>query len=133
MRGCRRAFWWAVLPQNFDVSARLGESPFFVIEADEYDTAFFDKRSKLVHYPARTVIINNIEHDHADIFPDLEAILQQFHQFIRIIPGEGRLFVPANDKTLEILLAKGCWTATDTIGEGGHWSAVVQNVGWQRV
>ena len=111
------------VPQNFGISARLGESPFFIIEADEYDTAFFDKRSKLVHYPAQTVIINNIEHDHADIFHDLDAILQQFHGFLRITPSQGRVFVPSRDEAVERLLAKGCWTPTETIGDGGHWCA----------
>ena len=114
------------VPQNFGISARLGESPFFVIEADEYDTAFFDKRSKLVHYPARTVIINNIEHDHTDIFHNLDAILQQFHGFLRITPGQGLVLVPDRDETVERLLAKGCWTPTETIGNGGTWRAETQ-------
>lgn len=111
------------VPRNFGISARLGNSPFFVIEADEYDTAFFDKRSKLVHYPARTVVINNIEHDHVDIFCDIEAILQQFHAFLRITPSQGLVLIPHQDNVLETLLAKGCWTPTQTIGPGADWSA----------
>ncbi len=78
------------VPLNFATSARIGETPFFVIEADEYDTAFFDKRSKFVHYHPRTVILNNLEYDHADIFPDLAAIQRQFHHLMRIVPSTGR-------------------------------------------
>ena len=82
------------VPSNFDISARLGEAPFFVVEADEYDTAFFDKRSKFVHYRPRTVILNNLEFDHADIFPDLAAIQRQFHHLVRIVPGNGLIIAP---------------------------------------
>ena len=111
------------VPRNFGISARLGELPFFVIEADEYDTAFFDKRSKLVHYRSQTVVINNIEHDHADIFPDIDAILQQFHAFLRITPSQGLILAPHKDPVVETLLAKGCWTPTQTIGQHGDWRA----------
>ncbi|MDP5189066.1 UDP-N-acetylmuramate:L-alanyl-gamma-D-glutamyl-meso-diaminopimelate ligase, partial [Rheinheimera baltica] len=87
--GLKPGFLIGGIPQNFDCSARLGESPFFVIEADEYDTAFFDKRSKFVHYRPRTLVINNLEYDHADIFPDLAAIQRQFHHLLRMVPANG--------------------------------------------
>ncbi|ACE82879.1 UDP-N-acetylmuramate:L-alanyl-gamma-D-glutamyl-meso-diaminopimelate ligase [Cellvibrio japonicus] len=95
---------------NFPTSARLGETPFFVVEADEYDSAFFDKRSKFVHYNARTVILNNLEFDHADIFPDLAAIQRQFHHLVRTIPNNGLVISPAADKALADVLTMGCWT-----------------------
>src|SRR3984893_10357703 len=98
------------VPANFDTSARLGSDPFFVIEADEYDTAFFDKRAKFVHYRPRTVILNNLEHDHADIYPDVESIQRQFHHLVRIVPGSGRIVWNASDARLEQTLAMGCWT-----------------------
>lgn len=96
--------------KNFPTSARLGSTPFFVVEADEYDSAFFDKRSKFVHYNARTVILNNLEFDHADIFPDLAAIQKQFHHLVRTIPRNGLLISPVNDKALAEVIAQGCWT-----------------------
>ncbi len=96
--------------KNFPVSARLGESDFFVVEADEYDSAFFDKRSKFVHYRPRTLIMNNLEYDHADIFPDLAAIQKQFHHLIRTVPSSGLLLVPYNDWALSQVLDQGCWT-----------------------
>jgi UDP-N-acetylmuramate: L-alanyl-gamma-D-glutamyl-meso-diaminopimelate ligase len=98
------------VPANFDTSARLGGEPFFVIEADEYDTAFFDKRAKFVHYRPRTVILNNLEYDHADIYPDVESIQRQFHHLVRIVPGTGRIIWNASDARLEKTLAMGCWT-----------------------
>ena len=98
------------VPANFDTSARLGSEPFFVIEADEYDTAFFDKRAKFVHYRPRTAILNNLEYDHADIYPDVESIQRQFHHLVRIVPGSGRIIWNASDKRLEQTLAMGCWT-----------------------
>jgi UDP-N-acetylmuramate: L-alanyl-gamma-D-glutamyl-meso-diaminopimelate ligase len=98
------------VPANFDASARLGSEPFFVIEADEYDTAFFDKRAKFVHYRPRTVILNNLEYDHADIYPDVESIQRQFHHLVRIVPGSGRIVWNASDARLEQTLAMGCWT-----------------------
>jgi len=98
------------VPANFDTSARLGGDPFFVIEADEYDTAFFDKRAKFVHYRPRTAILNNLEYDHADIYPDVESIQRQFHHLVRIVPGSGRIVWNASDKRLEQTLAMGCWT-----------------------
>jgi UDP-N-acetylmuramate: L-alanyl-gamma-D-glutamyl-meso-diaminopimelate ligase len=98
------------VPANFDTSARLGGDPFFVIEADEYDTAFFDKRAKFVHYRPRTAILNNLEYDHADIYPDVESIQRQFHHLVRIVPGSGRIVWNASDARLEQTLAMGCWT-----------------------
>ncbi len=117
------------VPANFGVSARLGgaasdsRSP-FVIEADEYDTAFFDKRSKFLHYRPEVAILNNLEYDHADIFPDLAAIQRQFHHFVRIVPGNGRLIVNAEDRHLAEVLQMGCWTPVETFGiEVGDWRA----------
>ena len=112
------------VPKNFDVSARLGETPFFVIEADEYDTAFFDKRSKFVHYKPRTAVLNNLEFDHADIFDNLAAIQRQFHHLVRIVPSEGRVIVPKADENLSEVLEMGCWTPVETVGEqGANWLA----------
>ncbi|WP_425048650.1 Mur ligase family protein, partial [Pseudomonas aeruginosa] len=101
-------------------SARLGGTPFFVVEADEYDSAFFDKRSKFVHYRPRTAILNNLEFDHADIFPDLAAIERQFHHLVRTVPGEGLIIRPSAEKALERVLGMGCWTPVQTTGEGGQ-------------
>ena len=98
------------VPANFNTSARLGSEPFFVIEADEYDTAFFDKRAKFVHYRPRTAILNNLEYDHADIYPDVESIQRQFHHLVRIVPGSGRIVWNASDTRLEQTLGLGCWT-----------------------
>ena len=112
------------VPGNFGVSARLGQGKPFVIEADEYDTAFFDKRSKFVHYRPRIAILNNLEYDHADIFPDVAAIQRQFHHLVRTVPGNGRLIVNAHDKHLSEVLAMGCWTPVETFGIGtGDWQA----------
>jgi UDP-N-acetylmuramate: L-alanyl-gamma-D-glutamyl-meso-diaminopimelate ligase len=115
--GLKPGFLIGGVPANFGVSARLGESPFFVVEADEYDTAFFDKRSKFVHYHPRTVILNNLEFDHADIFENLDAIKKQFHHLVRIVPGEGLLVVNGEDKNLADVLQKGCWTPIETFAE----------------
>jgi UDP-N-acetylmuramate: L-alanyl-gamma-D-glutamyl-meso-diaminopimelate ligase len=101
------------VPANFDATARLGDGPFFVIEADEYDTAFFDKRSKFVHLHARTLLINNIEYDHADIFPDIAAIQRQFHQLVRIVPGAGLIVWNAADRNVREMLQMGCWTTRE--------------------
>ncbi|MCE9685613.1 UDP-N-acetylmuramate:L-alanyl-gamma-D-glutamyl-meso-diaminopimelate ligase [Shewanella sp. AS16] len=98
------------VPQNFGVSARLGNSPFFVVEADEYDSAFFDKRSKFVHYQPRTLVINNLEFDHADIFADLAAIQRQFNHVIRTVPGEGKVIWPADAQAVREVLDMGCWS-----------------------
>jgi UDP-N-acetylmuramate: L-alanyl-gamma-D-glutamyl-meso-diaminopimelate ligase len=107
------------VPGNFGVSARLGKSDFFVVEADEYDTAFFDKRSKFVHYRPRTLCLNNLEFDHADIFADLEAIKTQFHHLLRTVPGEGLVIHRHADAALDDVLARGCWSQTSSFGSGG--------------
>ncbi len=111
------------IPQNFGLSARAGETPFFVVEADEYDTAFFDKRSKFVHYRPRTLILNNLEFDHADIFEDLAAIQRQFHHLVRTVPGQGLILSPQHDANLDAVLAQGCWTPLEMIGGDNGWSA----------
>ncbi|MFT5588404.1 MAG: UDP-N-acetylmuramate: L-alanyl-gamma-D-glutamyl-meso-diaminopimelate ligase [Bradyrhizobium sp.] len=118
------------VPLNFGISARLagdgGESAFFVIEADEYDTAFFDKRSKFVHYRARTVVLNNLEYDHADIFPDLGAIETQFHHLVRTVPRIGRLVVNQRETALHTVIARGCWSEIEWFG-----GSVDSATGWQ--
>jgi UDP-N-acetylmuramate: L-alanyl-gamma-D-glutamyl-meso-diaminopimelate ligase len=115
------------VPGNFAVSARLGSSPFFVIEADEYDTAFFDKRAKFVHYQPRTLVLNNLEFDHADIYQDLEAIKRQFSHLLRIVPGNGLIVHNAADANLDDVIARGCWTPREGFAQGGavsgRWSA----------
>jgi len=121
------------VPLNFGISARLSgsteDSPFFVIEADEYDTAFFDKRSKFVHYHAKTVVLNNLEYDHADIFPDLAAIEAQFHHLVRTVPGIGRVLVNAREPALARVMARGCWSQTEAFGvEAGAGAG--SNQGW---
>ncbi len=124
--GLNPGFLIGGVPRNFDISARLGEPPCFVIEADEYDTAFFDKRSKFVHYRPHTLILNNLEFDHADIFADLAAIQTQFHHLVRIVPGSGRILLPAGEAALEAVLERGCWTPVERmrVGESAEdWSA----------
>ena len=111
--GLKPGFLIGGVPLNFGLSARLGDGRFFIVEADEYDTAFFDKRSKFVHYRPRTTILNNLEFDHADIFPDLAAIQRQFHHLIRSIPGNGLIIAPETDKTLAEVLQMGCWTPVE--------------------
>ena len=120
------------IPQNFGISARLPQapkadpasrSPFFVIEADEYDTAFFDKRSKFVHYRPRTAILNNLEYDHADIFPNLAAIQTQFHHLVRTIPGNGLIVCNGREESLQTVLAQGCWTLVESFGSAEGWQA----------
>lgn len=111
------------VPLDFGVSARLGSAPFFVVEADEYDTAFFDKRSKFVHYRPRTLILNNLEFDHADIFDDLAQIQRQFHHLIRTVPGTGLIVHPAATPAVDSVISMGCWTPRETFGEGGAWTA----------
>ena len=108
--GLEPGFLIGGVPANFQTSARLGAAPFFVIEADEYDTAFFDKRAKFVHYRPRTLILNNLEYDHADIYPDVAAIERQFHHLVRTVPGSGRILWNAMDSRLQETLAMGCWT-----------------------
>ncbi len=111
------------VPIGFPVSARLGEGEHFVIEADEYDTAFFDKRSKFVHYRPRTAVLNNLEYDHADIFPDLAAIETQFHHLVRTVPRNGLIVRPADSEALDRVIARGLWSALETTGPGGQWQA----------
>jgi len=111
------------VPNDFPVSARLTSSPFFVIEADEYDTAFFDKRSKFVHYRPRTAILNNIEFDHADIFDDLAAIERQFHHFVRTVPKSGRVVANGLEQSVKRVLTMGCWTPVEAFGIAEGWQA----------
>lgn len=108
--GMNPGFLIGGVPENFGISARLGDSPFFVVEADEYDTAFFDKRSKFVHYHPRTLVINNLEYDHADIFPDLDAIKTQFHHLMRMVPGEGLVVTNGEESNVQDVIDRGCWT-----------------------
>ncbi|NNF40782.1 MAG: UDP-N-acetylmuramate:L-alanyl-gamma-D-glutamyl-meso-diaminopimelate ligase, partial [Woeseiaceae bacterium] len=120
---------------NFGESARFGDSKFFVVEADEYDTAFFDKRAKFVHYRPQTLVLNNLEYDHADIYSDLDAILWQFHQLLRTVPGGGRIIRNAADENLGRLLEMGCWTPVETFTAGGgdaDWSAEFSGQGERR-
>ncbi|MDE2118267.1 MAG: UDP-N-acetylmuramate:L-alanyl-gamma-D-glutamyl-meso-diaminopimelate ligase [Betaproteobacteria bacterium] len=115
------------VPQNFGISARLTESLFFVIEADEYDTAFFDKRSKFVHYRPRTAILNNLEFDHADIFTDLAAIETQFHHLVRTVPGNGLIVCNGREESLRRVLKRGCWTPVELFGCGQGWGIDTDN------
>jgi UDP-N-acetylmuramate: L-alanyl-gamma-D-glutamyl-meso-diaminopimelate ligase len=105
------------VPKNFERSARIGSEPFFVVEADEYDTSYFDRRSKFVHYRPRTLVINNLEFDHADIFPDLAAIQAQFHQLMRTVPGGGLVIAPADSEGVNEMLDHGCWTPIERVGQ----------------
>ena len=116
------------IPENFDGGARLGSGEYFVLEGDEYDTAFFDKRSKFLHYHARTLILNNLEYDHADIFPDLDAIKLQFSHLLRTVPANGNIIANADEPNLADVLAQGCWTPVTLFAEQGHSSAEWQ---WQ--
>lgn len=115
--GLNPGFLIGGVPENFGVSARNGNLPFFVVEADEYDTAFFDKRSKFVHYRPRTAILNNLEFDHADIFDDLDAIKKQFHHLIRTVPGNGLIIYPQADNNLQDVLDMGCWSQTEVFSD----------------
>lgn len=113
------------VPKNFGTSARLGSSGFFVVEADEYDSAFFDKRSKFIHYHPRTLVINNLEYDHADIFPDINAIQTQFHHLVRTVPGDGLIIYPQQSDTIKNVITRGCWSSQQTLG--GDWQLQPQN------
>jgi UDP-N-acetylmuramate: L-alanyl-gamma-D-glutamyl-meso-diaminopimelate ligase len=119
--GLNPGFLIGGVPSNFNVSARLTDSPFFVVEADEYDTAFFDKRSKFVHYRPRTAILNNLEYDHADIFPDVEAIETQFHHLVRTIPANGLIVANGSDAGVARALGRGVWTSIEYFGPGQLW------------
>jgi UDP-N-acetylmuramate: L-alanyl-gamma-D-glutamyl-meso-diaminopimelate ligase len=124
------------VPADFDETARYGASEFFVVEADEYDTAFFDKRAKFVHYRPKTLILGNLEFDHADIYKDLDAILWQFHQLMRTVPGNGRIIVNAADTNLAALLEMGCWSSTETFGieaSDVDWTARFLDTGERRI
>jgi UDP-N-acetylmuramate: L-alanyl-gamma-D-glutamyl-meso-diaminopimelate ligase len=122
--GLKPGFLIGGVPANFDESACFGETKFFVVEADEYDTAFFDKRAKFVHYRPRTVVLNNLEFDHADIYKDVEAIMWQFHQLLRTVPGNGTLIVNAADRNLRAVIERGCWTPVETFGlDDAQWRA----------
>lgn len=126
--GLQPGFLIGGIANNFATSARLTDSAFFVIEADEYDSAFFDKRSKFVHYHPRTLILNNLEFDHADIFADLGAIQTQFHHLIRTVPSEGRILCNALETNLETTLKKGCWTPVEYFGgDDSYWRAETLN------
>lgn len=127
--GLKPGFLIGGVPENFGLSARLGESPFFVVEADEYDTAFFDKRSKFVHYHPRTTILNNLEYDHADIFPDLAAIKTQFHHLMRMIPGNGLVVVNGDEKALDDVLEMGAWTPVEPFSSSSKQQGNKQ-LGW---
>ncbi len=120
------------VPVNFNISARLGRSKYFVVEADEYDTAFFDKRAKFVHYRPRTLVITNIEYDHADIYPDLDSILWQFHQLVRTVPSCGLITMNGQDPNIDDLLARGAWTPVETFSSddtAATWSASYDLIG----
>ncbi|OUL71743.1 UDP-N-acetylmuramate:L-alanyl-gamma-D-glutamyl-meso-diaminopimelate ligase [Paraburkholderia hospita] len=122
--GMNPGFLIGGVPLNFGVSARLTDSSFFVIEADEYDTAFFDKRSKFVHYRPRTAVLNNLEFDHADIFADLAAIETQFHHLVRTVPGIGRVVSNGREAALDRVLTRGCWSEVERFGVDGGWQAL---------
>ncbi|MDX1516106.1 MAG: UDP-N-acetylmuramate:L-alanyl-gamma-D-glutamyl-meso-diaminopimelate ligase [Woeseiaceae bacterium] len=123
------------VPANFGVSARFGSSPYFVVEADEYDTAFFDKRAKFVHYRPNTLVLNNLEFDHADIYRDLEAIQWQFHQLLRIVPGGGRIVMNGADANLDAVIAMGCWTPLERFGLAGDdsWSGAFADAAERKI
>ena len=125
--GLNPGFLIGGVPENFGISARLTDSPFFVIEADEYDTAFFDKRSKFVHYHPRTAILNNLEFDHADIFADLAAIETQFHHLVRTVPGNGLIVSNGREASLERVLQRGCWTPVERFGGDDGWQIDAEN------
>ena len=130
--GLEPGFLIGGVPRDFSISARLGRSRYFVVEADEYDTAFFDKRAKFVHYRPRTLAITNIEYDHADIYPNLDAILWQFHQLLRTVPSEGLIAVNAGSEAIARLLEMGVWTPVESFStevESADWSAEYDLIG----
>ena len=132
--GLEPGFLIGGVPGNFDVTARAGGGQFFVVEADEYDTAFFDKRAKFVHYRPRTLVLNNLEFDHADIYADMDAILWQVHQLLRTVPGGGRIIANGADAEIERALAMGCWTPVERFGlDANHdWRAEFDDAGQRR-
>ena len=119
--GLQPGFLIGGVPENFSLSARLTDASFFVIEADEYDTAFFDKRSKFVHYRPRTAILNNLEYDHADIFPDLASIETQFHHLVRSVPENGLIVANGIEASIARVLERGCWSPVERIGDASGW------------
>lgn len=119
--GLKPGFLIGGIVQNFGVSAKVGETPFFVIEADEYDTAFFDKRSKFIHYHPRTLVMNNLEFDHADIFDDLAAIERQFHHLVRTVPATGLIIYPVDNSALQRVIGQGCWSDQALLNHAGGW------------
>jgi len=123
------------VPANFEVSASFGDSEYFVVEADEYDTAFFDKRAKFVHYRPQTLIINNLEFDHADIYADLDAILWQFHQLMRMVPGNGRVIINGDDANVSKVIEQGCWTPVERFScqDEADWNARFTDSGERRI
>lgn len=123
------------IPTNFGMSASFGDSKYFVVEADEYDTAFFDKRAKFVHYGPRTLVLNNLEFDHADIYKDMDAIRWQFHQLLRTVPGSGRIIMNASDENLGDLIEMGCWTPVESFGTSGkaEWAAKFMDAAERRI
>ena len=130
--GLQPGFLIGGVPVNFGISARLGGSKYFVVEADEYDTAFFDKRAKFVHYRPRTLIVGNIEYDHADIYADVEAIIWQFHQLLRTVPGNGLIVANGNDSNIDRLLARGVWTPLATFSatdRAARWFGAYDSIG----
>jgi len=133
--GLEPGFLIGGIPVNFDVSARFGESKFFVVEADEYDTAFFDKRAKFVHYRPQTLVINNLEFDHADIYTDLDAILWQFHQLMRTVPGKGKVIINGDDKNVARIIEQGCWSSVERFSttQDAEWSAQFSDKGERRL
>ena len=133
--GLEPGFLIGGIPVNFDVSARFGESKLFVVEADEYDTAFFDKRAKFVHYRPQTLVINNLEFDHADIYTDLDAILWQFHQLMRTVPGNGKVIINGDDKNVARIIEQGCWSSVERFSttQDAEWSAHFSDKGERRL
>ncbi len=115
------------VPANFGLTARLGDTPFFVVEADEYDSAFFDKRSKFVHYHPRTLVINNLEFDHADIFDNLTAIQKQFHHQVRTVPANGLIIYPDHEAAINEVIAMGCWSEQQKVGDNSDWQVTLTN------
>ncbi|MDX8395444.1 MAG: Mur ligase family protein, partial [Mariprofundaceae bacterium] len=126
--GLSPGFMIGGIPEDFGTGSRLGDGDGFVLEGDEYDTAFFDKRSKFLHYQSRTLILNNLEFDHADIFADLEAIKIQFHHLIRTVPASGQMIVNADDENIADVLTRGCWTPITSFGKYGHTDSKTE---WQ--
>ena len=126
--GLQPGFIIGGIPKNFSLSAQLGKAPYFVIEADEYDSAFFDKRAKFIHYHIDQLVMNNLEYDHADIFPDLSALKQQFQYLIRTIPSNGRIIWRATDKNLQAVIAQGCWTPQTYLDDKLGWHAALDTV-----